>query len=145
MSSPLDDRAPLRHAHGTGRQRGGDARRAVVVDDDRDMAHGLKLVLELWGMTVAVFHDGLAALAGARELHPEVVLLDIGLPKLDGLQLARQIRAGRPRGEVLLIALTGFGGERERQSALAAGFDECLVKPVDAQTLRRILLGDSDG
>jgi two-component system CheB/CheR fusion protein len=118
-------------------------RRVLIADDDRDMARGLNLVLEIWGFDVIVAHDGLTALAAVREHLPrlDVGLLDIALPKLDGLALARQIREQPGGTSLLLVALTGYGGEGQRQASRSAGFDEHLIKPVDPDVLRRLLGG----
>jgi DNA-binding response OmpR family regulator len=111
----------------------------LVADDNVYMAKALKLVLELWGFDVTVTHDGPAALAAAREVRPDVVLLDIKLPKLDGLQVARRIRSEPGYAPGVLLALTGSGDERDRVLSLAAGFDEHLVKPVDPDVLHAML------
>jgi CheY-like chemotaxis protein len=118
-------------------------RRVLIADDDRDMARGLNLVLEIWGFEVVVAHDGLTALAAVRDHVPhfQVGLLDIALPKLDGLALARQIREQPGGTSLLLVALTGYGGDGQRQASRSAGFDEHLIKPVDPDVLRRLLGG----
>jgi two-component system OmpR family response regulator len=120
--------------------RGRVRRRVLVADDNVYMAKALKLVLELWGFDVTVTHDGPAALAAAREVRPDVVLLDIKLPKLDGLQVARRLRR-EPDFAPRLLALTGSGDAEDRMMSLAAGFDEHLVKPVDPDLLRAMLQG----
>jgi CheY-like chemotaxis protein len=116
------------------------SRRVLVADDDRQMARGLKLMLELWGCEVAVAHDGLSALAAVRELRPHAALLDIGLPRLDGLQVARAIRQETALREVRLVAVTGYDDERHRRLSRDAGFDQHLVKPIDPGALREALL-----
>jgi DNA-binding response OmpR family regulator len=112
----------------------------LVVDDDREMARGLKMVLELWGFDVAVAYDGPAAVAAARSLRPDVVLLDLALPGLDGLQIARAVRE-QQGSDVQLVALTGYDDDRHRSLSQDAGFDAHLVKPVDPDVLRKLLLG----
>jgi CheY-like chemotaxis protein len=114
-------------------------RRVVVADDDQEMGRGLKLLLELWGFEVAVAQDGMAALAAIRAVRPHVALLDITLPRLNGLEVARQLRQ-EDRSEMLLVALTGYGGEEHRRVSAIAGFDEHLVKPVEPDVLRTLLL-----
>jgi CheY-like chemotaxis protein len=115
--------------------------RVLIADDDRDMARGLRLVLDIWGFEATVAHDGLTALAAVRDQLPDVhaVLLDISLPKLDGLALARQIREEPGGASLLLVALTGYGGQGQRQASRSAGFDEHLTKPIDPDILRRLL------
>jgi CheY-like chemotaxis protein len=116
--------------------------RVLVADDDRTMARGLQLVLTLWGLDVTVVHDGAAALAAVRAFNPEVVLLDLGLPKIDGLEVARTLR--REQRPIQLVALTGYGDERHRRLSRDAGFNEHLVKPVDPLLLRGLLTGTRD-
>ncbi|AKJ27234.1 chemotaxis protein methyltransferase CheR [Caldimonas brevitalea] len=115
--------------------------RILVVDDNRDAAESLAVLLRLGGRDVALAHDGEAALQEVRRYAPDVVLLDIGMPGMSGYEVARRIRS-RPRGQqVCLVALTGWGQEDDKQRALAAGFDAHLTKPVDAQTLEATLVG----
>jgi CheY-like chemotaxis protein len=113
--------------------------RVLIADDDRDMARGLRLVLEIWGFEATVAHDGLTALAAVRDQLPRIALLDIALPKLDGLALARRIREEAAGRSLLLVALTGYGGDAQRQASRDAGFDEHLTKPIDPGVLRRLL------
>jgi signal transduction histidine kinase/ActR/RegA family two-component response regulator len=113
--------------------------RILVVDDNRDAAATLALLLELTGHDVRTAHDGLEALAAASEFRPDVVLLDIGLPKLNGYEVARRIRS-QPRGQgVVLIAITGWGQEEDKRQSQEAGFDQHIVKPVDPGTLLKLL------
>ncbi|HZY19853.1 MAG TPA: PAS domain S-box protein [Ramlibacter sp.] len=113
--------------------------RAMVVDDNEDAAVMLALLLEGWGYDVAVEHDSRAALARAEKAPPEVFVLDIGLPVMDGNELARQLRARPATAGAVLIALTGYGQDRDRELALAAGFDHHLVKPVNPDKLGTLL------
>ena len=114
-------------------------RRILVVDDNVDTAESMALLLSLKGYDVATAHDGPAALEKAAAFHPEAVLLDIGLPGLDGYQVATRLR-GRPRtAKALLVALTGYGQDEDRTRALAAGFDHHLTKPVDPQAIYDLL------
>jgi CheY-like chemotaxis protein len=94
--------------------------------------------LKTWGHEVHVAHDGPAALEAAQSHAPEVVLLDIGLPGMDGHEVARRLRAASPNG-LEIVALTGYGQEEDRSRSREAGFDDHLVKPVDPEDLRRIL------
>jgi two-component system CheB/CheR fusion protein len=113
------------------------ARRILVVDDNQDSAEGLAMLLEIYGHEVRIAFSGPEALDAARTFLPDVVLLDIGLPGMDGYEVARQIRAGRK--DCRLVALTGYGQEEDRQRSRDAGFDHHLVKPVDLEELRRVL------
>ncbi len=118
------------------------ARRVLVVDDNRDAAESLADLLRLWGHEVRLAHDGTEAIERAEAWRPELVLLDIGMPGLDGYQVAERLRKEGPdRGGPVLIALTGFGQREDRERALAAGFDHHLTKPVQPATLRRLVSG----
>lgn len=110
-------------------------RRALVVDDNVDAAESIAVVLRLSGVDVETAHDGPAALAAARALHPAVIVLDIGLPGLDGYEVARQLRAEPAFRETFIVALTGYGQDEDRRRAAEAGFDLHLVKPVDPARL----------
>lgn len=111
----------------------------LVVDDNRDAAEALGALLELDGNEVHLAHDGEAALAAAEELRPGVILLDIGLPRLDGFEVARRLRATEWGASALLLALTGWSHPEERQRSVDAGFDEHVVKPVDIEALTELL------
>jgi two-component system CheB/CheR fusion protein len=115
------------------------ARRILVVDDNVDTAESMALLLRLRGHEVDVAYDGLAALETAGSFHPEVVLLDIGLPGLDGYQVARRLRQGRRTAGALLVALTGYGQEEDQHRAREAGFNHHLTKPVDLPVLYELL------
>jgi DNA-binding response OmpR family regulator len=128
-----------------GRATGTPIRRVLVADDDRDMARGLTLVLELWGFEVTVTHDGLAALTASHQVRPHAVLLDIGLPKLDGLQVARKIREEPSVPRPLLVALTGYGEVWRDEASHQAGFDHYLIKPVEPRHLREVLCPPENG
>jgi PAS domain S-box-containing protein len=112
-------------------------RRILVVDDNQDSAESLALLLEIHGHEVRTAFAGLDALETASTFRPDVVLLDIGLPGMDGYEVARRLRADDHRG--LLVALTGYGRDDDRQRSLEAGFDHHLVKPVDLDELARVL------
>jgi CheY-like chemotaxis protein len=118
------------------------SRRILVVDDNRDAADSLALLLRSNGSEVRIAYDGLEALGAALAFQPHVVLLDIGMPKLDGYGAARRIRESR-RNEVLIIAITGWGAEEDRRRAFEAGFDHHLTKPVQFDALMKILAGES--
>ncbi|HEV2844341.1 MAG TPA: response regulator, partial [Thermoanaerobaculia bacterium] len=115
------------------------ARKILVVDDNVDSAETLGTILEMAGHQVLTAHDGEAALSMAEAHRPEVVLLDIGLPKLDGYEVARRLRQDLRNENLLLIAVTGYGKEEDRNRGLEAGFDDHLIKPVDLGKLQAIL------
>ncbi len=115
------------------------ARRILVVDDNRDAAESLATLLTLSGHETHVAYDGQEALAAAATLRPAVVLLDIGLPKLNGYEAARQMRE-QPWGKrMVLVALTGWGQQEDRRKSAEAGFDAHMVKPVDLDALAKVL------
>lgn len=123
------------------------ARRIMVVDDNVDAASGLERLLKRRGFSITVAHDGAAALERAAEFEPEVVLLDIGLPGMDGYEVARRLRAQKRDGapSPMLVAISGYGQEQDRQKSLAAGFQHHLTKPVDLEDLQRCLRGEGNG
>lgn len=114
-------------------------RRVLVVDDNADSAESLAMLLELLHHDVRTAHDGTAALAVAREFRPNVVVLDIGLPGMDGYQVAARMR-GEEYGNPVLIALTGYGQSEDRRRTAAAGFHHHLTKPAHLETLQRLLV-----
>jgi CheY-like chemotaxis protein len=111
----------------------------LVVDDNLDAAESLATVLALDGHTVVKAHDAKGAMACARNQHLDAMMLDIGLPGIDGYELARRIRALPEVDGTLLIAVSGYGQLEDRRRAIEAGFDHYLVKPVDFDSLRSIL------
>ena len=113
--------------------------RVLVVDDNEDSANMLRAALEQLGYPVESAFDGPSALARAETFRPAVVLLDIGLPLMDGYEVARRIQSRRSGTSPRLFALTGYGLDADRQRALAAGFERHLVKPVDLDQLDRLL------
>ncbi|MCA1247132.1 response regulator, partial [Massilia sp. MS-15] len=113
----------------------------LIVDDNVDAAETLGLLLATQGHEVVVEHEPLRALERARSVAPDVCLLDIGLPGIDGRELARRLRAQRETAGALLVAVTGYGQQQDRDEALAAGFQHHLVKPVDVDALLRVLEG----
>jgi CheY-like chemotaxis protein len=128
-------------AHEAGRRQAaaGRGRRVLVVDDNADAAELLGMMLEGSGHGVHIEHLSQGALDYAGREAPEVCILDIGLPDMDGNELARRLRTLPRMGGALLVAVTGYGRPQDREAALAAGFDHHLVKPVDIQQLLDLL------
>jgi CheY-like chemotaxis protein/two-component sensor histidine kinase len=115
------------------------SQRVLVVDDNRDAAESLGMLLEMEHCKVSVAFDGLQALEALETFKPDIALLDIGMPGMDGYELARRIRA-TPRGrKLVLVALTGWSQADDKKRAADAGFDEHLTKPVDPDVLNRLL------
>jgi CheY-like chemotaxis protein len=112
-------------------------KRVLIADDNIDSAMALSDLLALSGHDVHTVYDGLAAVETAKRVNPDVAILDIGMPKLDGYEVARRIRAEQL--PMILIALTGWGQEQDRQQAREAGFDHHLTKPVDLAKLEELL------
>jgi signal transduction histidine kinase/ActR/RegA family two-component response regulator len=116
-------------------------RRVLIVEDNADAREVLRMALTLDGHEVHEAADGAGGLAAALRLRPDVVLVDVGLPGLDGYEVAQQIRANERDSRMLLVALTGYGQAEDRRRALAAGFDVHLVKPVAPERLAEVLSG----
>jgi signal transduction histidine kinase/CheY-like chemotaxis protein len=135
---PLDEEARPLPAKGE-RSEGPPRARILVADDNYDAAQSLALVLGMDGHEVRTASDGLEALRIAEEFRPQLVLLDIGMPKLDGYETARRLRERPWSQATLLFALTGWGQEEDRERARRAGFDRHLVKPVDPDALSQLL------
>lgn len=113
--------------------------RVLVVDDNQDAVESLRLLLELSDCTVAVAYSGNEAIEVARQFLPEVVVCDIGLPGMNGCQVAAAVRTEAALAKSRLIALSGYGQEEDRERSREAGFDAHLTKPVDFAELRRVL------
>jgi signal transduction histidine kinase/ActR/RegA family two-component response regulator len=114
-------------------------RRVMVVDDNRDAADSLGLLLSLLGLTIHVAHGGAAALQALATFNPSLVFLDIGMPEMDGHEVARRIRALPEWQHLTLVALTGWGQDEDRRRSRQAGFDHHLIKPVDVRALEALL------
>jgi two-component system CheB/CheR fusion protein len=112
-----------------------DGQRILVVDDNRDAADSLSMLLELEGALVQVVYDGRSAVAAARTTPPAAVLLDLGMPGMDGYEVARQLRSDEKLRGLRIVALTGWGQEADRERTRAAGFDHHMTKPVDVHAL----------
>ena len=117
----------------------GEPLRVLVVDDNIQAAESLAIILKHWGHTATVCHDGQSALTRAAETHPDIVLLDIGLPGLDGYSVARALRALPEHAATSIIAVTGYGRDLNRERAEGIGFDHHFVKPVDLTAIERLL------
>jgi two-component system CheB/CheR fusion protein len=115
------------------------SRRVLVVDDNRDLAESLAMILRFWGHDVIVAYNGREALELAKSRPPDVVFLDIGLPHLDGFEVARQMRADAELRRARIVAITGYGREEDRQRSRDVGFDLHLTKPVDPWQLQALL------
>jgi CheY-like chemotaxis protein len=111
----------------------------LVVDDSRDGAESLALLLRLKGHDVRVAHDGLAALEAARANRPDLAILDIGMPGMDGYELAQRLREEPGLAKLVLVALTGWGQAEDRRRSQEAGFNHHLTKPADPAALERLL------
>jgi CheY-like chemotaxis protein len=116
-------------------------RRVLVADDNVDAAESLCMLLQIAGHEVRCAHDGVESVRVAEQFRPEVVLLDIGMPRLNGYGAARQIRALPDGPSMLLIALTGWGQDEDKRLALDAGFDRHLTKPVEPEALMALVQG----
>jgi len=114
-------------------------RRVLVVDDNRDGANSLGLLLKYLGADAHIVYDGPSALEAIRTYRPAIVFLDIGMPGMDGHEVARRVRQEPELAAVVLVALTGWGQEEDRHRSREAGFDHHLVKPVDADALQALL------
>ncbi|HEV2972945.1 MAG TPA: response regulator [Pirellulales bacterium] len=115
------------------------ALRVAVVEDNSAARELMKMLLELDGSFVTAAADGVAGVEMILRERPDVAFIDIGLPDLDGHQVARHIREELPKGDIYLVALTGYGDEDDRRASLEAGFNEHLVKPLKADDLHGLL------
>jgi CheY-like chemotaxis protein len=119
--------------------------RILIVDDNRDAADSLVMLLRIMGNDTRTAYDGQEGVAVAEEFRPDAMLLDIGLPKLNGYEACRRIREQSWGKKVFLIAVTGWGQEEDRRRSHEAGFNEHMVKPVDPQDLMKLLAGFQQG
>ncbi len=140
---PLSD-APVPSARGErGSPHSAKPQKVLVVDDNVDTARSLALLLRGSGHSVEVAHDGYAALDAARSFRPETIILDLGLPGIDGYKVAEQLRADSNFHQTRLIALSGYGQADDRRRSSEVGFDQHLVKPVDYRELSAAITGNS--
>jgi CheY-like chemotaxis protein len=113
--------------------------RVLVVEDNDDIARSLAMLLELWGHDAEIVDRAEAALEAVRTRRPAVVLMDIGLPGMNGYEVAKMLRRQEGCDKLMLVAMTGYGEEEDRRRAQEAGFDRHLVKPVDPDVLQELL------
>ena len=113
--------------------------RSSIVEDNRDSADSLKTLLEALGYQLQVVYDGEAAVRAAAAAPPDVIIMDLGLPGMNGYEAATKIRQQNSGKRPLIVALTGWGQQSDRQRSAAVGIDHHLVKPLDLAELRRIL------
>jgi two-component system CheB/CheR fusion protein len=115
--------------------------RILVVDDNEDSADSLAIWLGLMGHDARTAHDGPQALAVAQEYRPDLIFLDIGMPGMNGYEVARRLRQQPETRDVMLIAMTGWGQDEDRRQSREAGFDQHLVKPLEPKALEKLLAG----
>jgi CheY-like chemotaxis protein len=139
LPNALDDQHHAREEPRFVGDASGAGRRILLADDNRDAAESLAILLRLEGHEVELAHDGEAALARFAARTPDVALLDIGMPKHDGYEVARQIRASPGGDRVMLIAVTGWAQDSDKEQSRAAGFDHHLAKPIEPETLIGLL------
>ena len=114
-------------------------RRILIVDDNRDSAQTMAALLQAWGHEVQTAYDGRSAVASAGEFRPEAIFLDLGLPGMNGYDVAKHLRASAELASALIVAFTGYGQDEDRRRVLDAGFDHHLLKPVDPLLLQKII------
>ncbi len=118
--------------------------RVLVVDDDHDCADSLSMLVRQWGYDVQTAYNGSAALEMIGTRQPDVALVDLAMPKMDGYSMARQLRRQTRFNHTLLIAITGYADHAHRLLCDAAGFDHYLIKPIELADLEKLLLGERD-
>ena len=114
-------------------------RRLMVIDDNKDAAESMSMLFELWGHEVVCVYDGRAALQTAAQFRPDAVFLDIGLPGMDGYEIAERLRELPQAARTVLVAITGYGQDEDRRRSREAGIDHHLVKPVAPDALLKLL------
>jgi PAS domain S-box-containing protein len=130
---------PARRDRGSAAEPEQRRRRVLVVDDNRDSAESMEHLLRMWGHDVRTAFDGPTALFTAADFIPDVVLLDLGLPRMDGYEVAQRLRGETGLRDVVLVAMTGYGQEEDRRRTQGAGFAHHLVKPADPGLLREVI------
>lgn len=134
-SSTTDQQSPLNDTDSTQSCK----QRVLIVDDNKDAARILSLAVKMLGSEVAIAHDGVEALETAKRFKPDVILLDLGMPRMDGYEAAKRIRRTEWGKDIVLVALTGWGQEEDKRKTKETGFDHHLVKPADPKLLSNIL------
>ena len=114
-------------------------RRILVADDNPDAASSLGVLLEMMGHEVCIVHDGVKAVDGAATFRPDIILLDIGMPQLNGYDACSRIREQPSNKDILIVALTGWSQDDKKQRSQQAGFDFHLIKPVELPALEKLL------
>jgi CheY-like chemotaxis protein len=114
-------------------------RRVVIIDDNEDAAQSLAMLVEALGAQARTAHDGAAGIDTVLRFRPDVVLLDIGMPGIDGYETCRRIRDERAGQDAFIVAITGWGQDQDKERAVAAGFDAHLTKPAEPCALQRLL------
>jgi two-component system, chemotaxis family, CheB/CheR fusion protein len=118
--------------------------RVLVVEDNRDAADTLAAAVRSWGHEVQIAYDGMSAVHSAREFRPDAALLDIGLPNLNGYEVARQLKNMPGGDDIQLIAVSGYAQEEDQQRGLEVGIEHHFAKPVDLDVLRELLAREAD-
>jgi two-component system, chemotaxis family, CheB/CheR fusion protein len=139
LAKPVGETEPVAETSDRERAPLGRGRRILIVDDNTDCAESLALLTREWGHEIAIAADGPSALALVSTFQPETALVDIGLPGMDGYEVARRLRADGWCDDLQLVAITGYGRAEDRDAARAAGFDVHMLKPVAIDALRRLL------
>jgi CheY-like chemotaxis protein len=114
--------------------------RVLVADDNKDSADTTAVLLRMWGHTVETVYDGESAFRTALAFNPNVMLIDVAMPRMDGCRLAQQVRQESSVKKALLVAVTGYGDEAHQKLFIQAGFDHCFTKPVDIPALHALLM-----
>jgi CheY-like chemotaxis protein len=114
-------------------------RRLMVIDDNKDAAESMSMLFELWGHEVICVYDGRTALETAAKYRPDAVFLDIGLPGMDGYEIAERLRDLPQSARTILVAITGYGQDDDRRRSREAGIDHHLIKPVAPETLQKLI------
>jgi CheY-like chemotaxis protein len=134
-----DTQESMQSGFPTGSEDGAPRKRLLLIEDNPDIGETLRELLQLLGHQVDLASDGLRGVELALATQPDVALVDIGLPGIDGYEVARRLRASEKGQGVLLVALTGYGRPEDRRQALEAGFDAHMVKPVDPEELSLLI------
>jgi CheY-like chemotaxis protein len=114
-------------------------RRILIVDDNQDSVETMAVLLKIFGHVVATAQDGMEAVETARAFRPDIALLDLSMPKLNGYDAARRMREESGQSNLLLVALTGWAGEEAKRRSMEAGFDVHMVKPIDFAALEKLV------